>query len=1375
MEKILGIDLGTNSIGWAIRDSSIKGNQIIDKGVLTFEKGVNEGKSGEFPMVQKRTESRHKRRNYQAEKYRKWALLESLIENNMCPLSTVELDKWRKYEKGTGRKYPQSEKFIQWLRFDFNGDGKPDFEQFGYDKHESYYLFRVLAISEKESDKNIFRGNPEILGRIFYQLVQRRGFKGRDEEEAKTMLEGSEKLGVDGRNNISPLIETYKTLGSALYHLQKEKKGARIRKRYNLRTDYEAELKEICRVQAINDDIYKKLWKAIVWQRPLRSQKGLVGICTFEKNKSRCPVSHYLYEEFRTWVLINNLKIRLPENINRTTYLKEKIYPLFYKGNSDFKLDTILKQLYKVGGDIDSKDKPDKKILSCKLINSFENLFGEDWRDLNIETQKTRKEFKKDGTAIEHKIRYTIEDVWHVLSTFDDSIKLKEFASKKLKLNETDAEKFSKIKLQQGYATLSLSAINKILPFLYKGFIYSEAIYLANMPKVFGEKNLNQDLINNFESIYQNIRIEHDNEKTLNSVVNDLIRIELNEDNNNRYTIEDNRELDSEEKKLIEERLIDVIGINSWNAESEEYRKNAINYVSKYFKEFLQKPINAKKDTLFLKIPNLHEKISTHLNESYGINKTQIDKYLWHPSEQESYNKIIPKTLEDGRVLKFLQDPQPISRGFKNPMALKTLHKLKNLINYLLEAEKIDEDTRVVVEIARELNDSNKRKAIEKWQRDRERENDEFKKIVDEINIDCKTNYDRDNKTLLEKIRLWKEQNMRCMYTGQTIKMCDLFNGSKYDFEHTIPASMSFDNEMKNLTISDSRYNREVKGKNIPFDCPNYEGESQTYLPILLNIEQLFGKITIEEKITKGKKVRQVSSFKTDQLINNIESWVNQTKIASTKERKDYCIQQRHLYRFELDYWRKKLETFTCTEYKAGWRNSQLRDTQVITKFALPYLKTVFKRIEVQKGSVTADFREIFEIQPKLEKKSRDTHAHHAIDAAVLTLIPPSFTRDKILLAYNEAKDNKTGKVYHEKPNGWKEFNASDIIAIEKDVLINFQPQYRTLTDTKKNIRKRGKQQFVKYNSNGKWYFKLDIEGKKIPLIANGDSIRGQLHKESFFGAIKLNGELTLAERYPISSFTSINDCKNIIDKKVREIVKETIEMRIANGQTFDKAKLDPIPFPSGKAIIKKVRCKVAAGRGFLSPEKALEIHKHDFLSKHDYKQYVYAQNEENTLCLYYEHRKENSIDRAFRIVGLFELSKLKLKNISDIKDETYYKTIEIGKGKNTKEIPISNILKVGTKVIFYKESLEELKDLEKYNLLKRLFRIYKFNEMGTPNMFLQNHLEARKNDLLDDGDTLFDPSKNQYRLKLKADKFTCAIEGKHFEIKPDGEIIWKF
>lgn len=331
MEKILGLDLGTNSIGWAIRDTAENENQIIDKGVLTFEKGVATIEGREQPKVKERTEARGKRRNYQAEKYRKYALLQCLIENKMCPLSIDELNEWRHYKKGVGRKYPQSEKFIQWLRFDFNGDGKPDFEQFGFSKHENCYLFRWLAASENEEHKNFFKNNPQLLGRVFYQLVQRRGFrKGHDDNETKLIGEGRLKkdstgkeikgeLEVVGITVIDNLIkEKYKTLGAALYWGQKNNElesinSNRIRNRFTYRDYFKNEVdfifdnlgfdKQAVFCQIIRD--------AIIDQRPLRSQKGLVGYCTldnplksktgiyYKPGKKRIPLSHPLYEEYR--------------------------------------------------------------------------------------------------------------------------------------------------------------------------------------------------------------------------------------------------------------------------------------------------------------------------------------------------------------------------------------------------------------------------------------------------------------------------------------------------------------------------------------------------------------------------------------------------------------------------------------------------------------------------------------------------------------------------------------------------------------------------------------------------------------------------------------------------------------------------------------------------------------------------------------------------------------------------------------------------------------------------------------------------------------------------------------------------------------------
>lgn len=1386
MEKILGLDLGTNSIGWAIRDTSSKENQIIDKGVLTFDKGVGEVKGIEIPLVKARTEARGKRRNYQAEKYRKWELLKFLIEQNMCPLSVAELNEWKHYKKGVGRKYPQSEKFIQWLRFDFDGDGKPDFSLFGFDKHESYYVFRMLVVSENEQHKKIFNSNPHILGRILYQLVQRRGYRGRDDEdeEAKTILKGSEKNGTEGVEAIVPYIQQHKTLGAALFYLQKEK-NTRIRKRYNLRTDYDHELKEICRVHDLGDIGYKRLAKAIVWQRPLRSQKGLVGVCTFEKNKARCPISHPLYEEFRTWVFINNLKIKLPEKENRAVYLKENIYPLFYNAARDFKLSSIIKKLHKIGGAVTAKFNADTKVISCSLLNNFENLLGNDWKE--------KYGWKEALNNNDKKCLYSFEDIWHILFSFDSKEKLKEFAELKLGLTAEKAEKFSKINLQQGYATLGLSAIKKILPYLYQGFIYSEAIYLANLHKLLGEKQVTQEFAEGFSSIIRKVIQDHNGEKQSTNVVNGLISDHLNA-GAFRFGMDAGYQFDDDDKEDINEKLIAVFGKDTWeNKLSAEQRESAFHFVHTNYLDFLRKPITAKKENLFIKPGRLHDKIFQHLQDVYQVPDSN-KKYLWHPSEQETY----PNAKEKDGV-KVLGEPRPISNGFKNPMALRTLHELRKLVNYLLQTHKIDEDTRIIVEIARELNDANMRKAIEKYQRDREKENDEFKKKIKEIVDEFKLNININDKEIIDKYRLWTEQNQTCLYTGKIINCKDLFDGAKYNYEHTIPATMSFDNELKNLTIADIKYNMHIKGNKIPYTCPNYHQD-----------REIDGKLytAIEPRLNIMKE-------KVNHLEGLLNEWLNKTKFASTKDIKDACIQRRHLIRFELDYWRKKLDTFTCKEYKAGWKNSQLRDTQIVTKYALPYLKTIFRKTEVQKGSVTASFREIYEIQPRLEKKARTKHSHHAIDAAVLTLIPSASIRDKILLRYNEEKEKNSNNTYHEKPQSWQNFQAHFILSMENEVINNFQAQNRIVNDTYKNVRKRGKQQYVKFkDANGKWHYKLDSLGEEIPLIAKGDTIRGQLHKESFFGAIKLPIEDEKDGRFiprtdgkgnfvfqinekrkdnifivkreeDITSFAKFEDFDIIIDPNLRRYFRTEIERRIKEGKTFAEAMSDPIwafgkqQDKNGNPIrpIRHIRCKVKSGGGgyVTNPTAIKQIN--SFVSKHEYKRNIYALNGETAICALYQSIVNNELVRVMQPYSILDIAKI--KNGSDL-DKLVSPNYEIAIKKEKHLLPIYATLKINQKVLFFEDSIDELRSLEKKDLSSRLYLIGKFED---GRISLKHHLnsmpeedikkEMKRLNLTDVGASAFDFSFPIPKLRISKSNFNFAIEDKHFEMMPDGEIKW--
>ena len=86
--------------------------------------------------------------------------------------------------------------------------------------------------------------------------------------------------------------------------------------------------------KGLPEELTQDLRQTIIAQRPLKSQKHAVGKCVFEPSKSRCPVSHPLYEQYRMYAFINNIKMQGPgDNKLRalTTEEKQAIIPLFLK------------------------------------------------------------------------------------------------------------------------------------------------------------------------------------------------------------------------------------------------------------------------------------------------------------------------------------------------------------------------------------------------------------------------------------------------------------------------------------------------------------------------------------------------------------------------------------------------------------------------------------------------------------------------------------------------------------------------------------------------------------------------------------------------------------------------------------------------------------------------------------------------------------------------------------------------------------------------------------------------------------------------------------------------------------------------------------
>lgn len=97
MAKILGLDLGTNSIGWAIVDDVQ--NKILGIGSRIFPMGVEnlgEGEGREMSKNAGRTGARGVRRQFFRRRLRKKILLKALSENKMCPMVVADFEDWKK-------------------------------------------------------------------------------------------------------------------------------------------------------------------------------------------------------------------------------------------------------------------------------------------------------------------------------------------------------------------------------------------------------------------------------------------------------------------------------------------------------------------------------------------------------------------------------------------------------------------------------------------------------------------------------------------------------------------------------------------------------------------------------------------------------------------------------------------------------------------------------------------------------------------------------------------------------------------------------------------------------------------------------------------------------------------------------------------------------------------------------------------------------------------------------------------------------------------------------------------------------------------------------------------------------------------------------
>lgn len=1339
MEK-LGIDLGSSSAGWGLRQD----DNSFNYGVVTFKSGMTKGTGGYSSPTKDRREARSKRNLIQSRKYRKWELLKILL-NDFAPLNKAELENWSKYKKGQIQRFPESPNLLKWLRCDFTYLGINT-------KYQNPYELRVKAISENPEDKL----HKHELGRALYHLVQRRGYKDIGETDAET----EKQIQRRGESGFQKALDENRTIAEAL---QKEflDKGLRARNQYPYRDEYEKELLEILKVQGydtskndtgeFSDDFVKNIRKAIIWQQPLKPHKGNIGKCTLEPSKLRCPVSHPVFEIFRTWQFINTIKyydekgtkckLREPE--------RNALFEFFLKKEKNFKfeeiknfLDKHLRNKNKYNYPIDKDGKYYTSVAGMPVCKGMIDVFGDEAKAAleNIHQYNI-------GNARSLIGDYSVYDLWHILFAFDkrtakDTKFLEGFAVKKLNIPNEKTKKgevynpFAQLKNKfiSGYADLSLKAMSKIIPFLKQGYLYNEAVLLAKIPELLGEEwEQNKATIIN---IVQEANEKYNKSKAIVGITNNLI---------DQYKGLEPKEIFAYKDfqySLVESDIHDIVktsigffGEKTWNEKLTEEREQVLSEVKTQYQAFFHDQRRAyRKAPLLTNIfkEKLKEK-NIEITEKLYHHSNIENKYLKKYTDSKTGAVRLPVHIDKntGAVTEVL--PEPRIDSIKNPMFNKSMSILRKLINELIKSGQVDKDTEVVIEIARELNDNNKRVAIERYQRERESKREKYREFLNEfkghsnqsINIEesistfelwteqifeettddsgKKINKNAailKEKEAIKRYELWAEQKGQCMYTGKTISITQLFS-NEIDIEHTIPRSLLPDNTMANQTVAYAWYNRDKKRNQLPTQCANYN-----------NDENGWG-TSINARLENWEKIRDNwKSLYEDRL---------KPKGNEDEAMKNKRVQEKHYFKIHYDYWKDKIERFTADEVKDSWARRQLVDTQMISKYAREFLKAYFKKVAVQKGSVTADFRKIYGFQEEDEIKSRNRHTHHAIDAAVLTLIPVNSShRERILKEYYEAIEN-----FQPIPNRvpFAGFNAQSLIKkIETNTLIFNHESDKILNQTFKNIRKRGRLQYLK-DKQGK--FKLDESGNKILLKAKGDTVRSELYAQTYLGKIKDverhddgqpkreandwkyktgKDEFAFVKR---ESIDKIKASDKLIEAIVDPIIKKLVQEQKAKSEIRDY---------QGNTI-RHVRVKTNTGK---------EVKERvNYVSKHDYKNKFYSEAGSLPYAVLLQKTNNGKVERAMIPVASFELAKSYKKHGSFVIDE-YLKKYDSENQTQYATYTDKKLLKVGQKVLVLKEDAEYEKRNEIDFQTKRLYVITQFSEGS---IWLKYHIEAQSKD----------------------------------------------
>lgn len=444
MKKVLGLDLGSGSIGWAYIDRSSE--KPIKAGVRVIPLKQNEQeefkKGNAISTNEGRRTKRGARRNLDRYQLRRKRLIRLMIK-----------EKW----------ILNKEAVLQPLG--------------------TYDLWKLRSKAASEPIQL------SDLARVLLHINKKRGFKSNRKEVSDEKELTAYKQSISDNDRM--VRELGYTIGQWYMEQIQEhvpnRETPRFRNRVFSRKLHRDEFDRIWTAQSeahhLTDELRKEIGDyTIFYQRPLKSQKGLLSRCIFYPKTPVIAESHPLFQLFRAWHDVNNLVLTrkstresgLIDLQTKRAIVSELSASQSLNKNGRLTKASIAKIISRET-DIPAKDIDLNldSIKGCTTLAEFQRLKVEHGLnlDLHFDPYKKGNEFDKQEVLV----------LWHMLYSIPSEDDLLDSLQNRFDLTREVARKWAEVSFSDSYGQLSARAIRRILPHMEDGHDYATSCEKAGL------------------------------------------------------------------------------------------------------------------------------------------------------------------------------------------------------------------------------------------------------------------------------------------------------------------------------------------------------------------------------------------------------------------------------------------------------------------------------------------------------------------------------------------------------------------------------------------------------------------------------------------------------------------------------------------------------------------------------------------------------------------------------------------------------------------------------------------------------------------------------------------------------------------------------